>query len=66
MSGNTRWESSSVAVQVISCNFNSGLETSEPFPYEISEILLLNCVLVCKLLLDSNIIEERRRDALFY
>lgn len=52
VSGNTTREPPGVAVQVISCNFNGGLKTTEPSPFEISEILLLN--------LDSNIIQERR------
>lgn len=66
VSGNTRWQPAWVAVQVISCNFNCGLKTAEPSPYEICEILLLSCVLLCKLLLDPSVIEERRMTSLFY
>lgn len=44
--GNTTWEPPGVVVQVISCNFNHLLKTTEPSPHEICEILLLNCVMV--------------------
>lgn len=44
--GNSMWEPPGSAVQVISCSFNGGLKTTEPSPFEICEILLLNWVLV--------------------